>query len=244
LSLAEGRIGPMPENNFIQIVKGNIEIIYLIGMFRLLMSDMWLPFVVFCCFGLFSCRKNRSGEVFLGVTVCVFLLMAYVFNVHSNFLDERYLFVPAMLLSFWVGKGLSSAEIFFRPKLGKKVVLCTLFLLFVTSSASSVRAMLPSEATSSREAGLWLANQHSLRQLLIFANGERLPFYAGLGDNCIRFYSFSEFLSQISARRPELLLVETRLKNIGDANSFVGYKLLARFDDTKYAALIFRKIEN
>lgn len=239
LTAAQAEIGPMPENDFIQIVRENVALIYLLGLVRLLVADMWWPFFLLACYGVLCRRERNFADAFLFTIIFVFLTVAYLHNVHANFLDERYLFVPAMLLSFWVGTGLVGLIGLVQPRLPKWGIFCILFALLAFPAVKSVRAMSPREALSAKEAGGWLASQPSLRGLSLIANGEKIPFYAGWGDDFIRAEFSRDFRLEIASRRPDLVTVETRLKNLDDVSTFDGYELLARFQDQKYGALIF-----
>ena len=239
LTAAQAEIGPLPENDFVQIVRENVALIYLLGLVRLLVADMWWPFFLLACYGVLCRRERNFADTFLLTIIFVFLVVAYLHNVHVNFLDERYLFVPAMLLSFWAGTGLVGLIGLVEPRLPKWGVYGILLALLAFPVVKSVRAMSPREALSAKEAGGWLASQSSLRGLSLIANGEKIPFYAGWGDDFIRAEFSRDFRSEIASRRPDLVTVETRLKNLDDASTFDGYELLARFQDQKYGALIF-----
>lgn len=240
LTAAQAEIGSMPENDFIEIVRENVALIYLLGLVRLLVADMWWPFFLLACYGVLCRRERNFGNTFLLTIIFFFLTVAYLHNIHSNFLDERYLFVPVMFLGFWVGTGLVGLIGVIEPRLPKWGICCILLALFVFPIVKSVRAMSPREALSAREAGLWLASQSSLHGLSLIANGEKIPFYAGRGDDFIRAEFSRDFRGEIEVRRPALISIETRLKNLDNVSAFEGYEVLARFQDLKYGALIFR----
>jgi len=244
LTAAQAEIGPMPENDFIQIVRENVALIYLLGLVRLLIADMWWLFFLLACYGLLCRRERNFGDTFLLTIILVFLVVAYLHNIHANFLDERYLFIPAMFLCFWVGTGLVELVGVVEPRLPKWGICCILLALFAFPVVKSVRAMSPQEALSAREAGLWLSAQPSLRSLTLIANGEKIPFYGDCGDDFIRAEFVRDFRGEVKRLQPGLIAIEARLKNIDAVSEFSGYELLVRFVDKKYGALIFRRLQD
>jgi len=241
LEAAQAETGPMPENDFVQIVRENVAIIYLIGMLRLLIANIWWPFFLVGMIGLVCSREKEWGRTFLAVTIFTCLLMAYLHNMHLNFLDERYLYIPTMFFCFWIGLGVEWLVEMAGSLTHKRAVYGVVSALLVFSAVQSVKAMTPKEPLSSKEAGQWLAAQPSLQGLSLLANGEKIPFYGGWGDDFIRAEFARDFRREASLYQPELISIETRLKNIAAVSTFDGYELLIRFDDEKYGALIFRK---
>ncbi|WP_303721351.1 glycosyltransferase family 39 protein [Malonomonas rubra] len=241
LDAAQAVTGPMPENDFVQIVRENVAIIYLIGMLRLLIANIWWPFFLVGMIGLVCSVEKKWGRTFLAVTIFTYLLMAYLHNLHLNFLDERYLYIPTMFFCFWIGLGVECLVEMAGSLTRKRVVCGVVSVLLIFSAVQSVKAMTPKEGLSSMEAGQWLAAQPSLQGLSLLANGEKIPFYGGRGDDFIRAEFARDFRREVSLHQPELISIETRLKNIAAVSTFDGYDLLIRFDDEKYGALIFRK---
>jgi hypothetical protein len=236
--------GGSARNDFAEISQNNIRTIYLFGVISLLAQDIWFPFFVAMLFGLRQLLVMGRLSIFLLLFILPFLVLAYSFNLNFGFLDERYLYAPAMLMFAGVGIGLERLfQISCRVPFPKVALGFLVIFFFGAPVVQAVREEAKPEAISSRLAGEWLAGHPELEESSLIANGEKIPFYAGRGRNFVaaEFSSLSYLRETAINDQIQLVAIEVRKSNLGNVPDFPGYSMLVKFEDPRYIALIYRR---
>ena len=94
------------DNDFAEIARENIRLIYFIGLIANLKQVIYPVFFVFCLGGLVLFRKYHIPHVFLLWLSGSYLFILYLYLLHRFFIETRYIYVPVFLLMPWVGYGI------------------------------------------------------------------------------------------------------------------------------------------
>ena len=235
--------GPL-NNNFAKISRNHIGLIYLLGLISLVAQVIWFPFLVVFLFGLPQLLVFGKNSIFLLFFILPYLFIAYLYNINFGFLEERYLYVPVMLMFLGVGIGLDRIfKLFTKLWFSRFSFLFFVIFFFFTPLVQAVREEAKPEAISSRLAGEWLATQPELKESSLIANGRKIPFYAERGGNFVGggFISISVLKETAINNHIQVVAIEMRKSNLKYLPDFTGYSLLVKFEDPRYVALIYQK---
>jgi hypothetical protein len=174
-----GQASPYPSGgqNFAEIARHYIALIYLVGLFEVLLVVMFPPFFIALLFGLRH-RLTRSSALMLWV-VGGYLLLIYYSHVSRDFIQSRFLFAPALLLYPWVGLGME--RLWARWCAGGSAKWrCVLFAgLFFVPALFEAGAMVADRDPSLAAAGRWVKGQEAFRGSRLFFDDSRAAFHAG-----------------------------------------------------------------
>jgi len=236
--------GGSARNDFAEISSDHIRVIYFIGLISVLVDDIWLPFFVVFVFGLTRLRISVKDAIFVSIFTLSYLSLAFFFNINYGFLDERYVYIPVMLMFIGVGVGLDRLfSIICRFSYPKVAALFFVIFFFGAPVAQALKDAAKPEAISSRLAGEWLASRPGLQNLSMIANGEKIPFYAGRRRNFVSasFIMLPSLEEMAINNKIDLITIELRNSNLLNLPGFTGYNLIAKFEDPRHVALIYQR---
>jgi 4-amino-4-deoxy-L-arabinose transferase-like glycosyltransferase len=163
--------------NFAGTAKRFIGTIYLLGLLQHLVQALFFVNMVPLLWGL-SRSPLRETHVFVLVLALSYLAGIYYFFVRNDFLVERFLFAPAVLLYAWVGMGigemLDSVE---RLPCGGLLTGVVVTLL-VLSPANKFNHLYKKSDDSVVRAGEWLANQKEFINARVISTDPTIFYYA------------------------------------------------------------------
>ncbi|MDX9710687.1 MAG: glycosyltransferase family 39 protein [Trichloromonas sp.] len=232
------------DNDFAEIARENIRLIYFIGLMANVKKVLYPAFFAACLVGLVSFRNCRSSHALLIWLTTAYLLILYLYLLHSGFIETRYVYVPVFLLLPWVGYGIE--RILDRLKKTKRLPqfapLLLVSLLFVVpgvEAATEVKRQL----ISAKKAGQWLAARPEINVGPLIANHRETPFYSGRGMDFIETTQIdAEHLSLVAQNNSAQLIAVLRDLGAEPAELHIeNFVQVEKFADKRYETLIFRK---
>jgi len=231
------------DNDFAEIARENIRLIYFIGLIANLKQVIYPVFFVFCLGGLVLFRKYHASHALLLWLSGSYLFILYLYLLHRFFIETRYIYIPVFLLMPWVGYGIERGVAFLRksscfPRFVPLVMILVLFVLPGVDAAINVKRQF----IAAKLAGEWLSDHPSVNRGPMLANRREMPFYAGRGMNFIFTERVEpEYLVSL-ARKRKIQLVTILTPNAAPAELQIDdFLLVKKFTDRHYDCYIFRR---
>ncbi len=243
--LEQKALFPGGKQNLAELARHYMPLLYLIGLFHLLIKVLFPSYLIPLWFGF---KKTPSRPIgFLIITFICYMLLLYFFLIKRDFLQERFLKVPALLLFPWVGAGLEHITSIIGQKSKKttRTAMILLCLCLVTPLIKTV-CIMTKPHTITRTAGTWIAKHSEYQNARIITTDARIPFYAGRlkGNYQIFRKKNYERIEQTAIRnKKDLLIIKTARKCKKHIGSFQHYRKIKQFAEKKDVVLIF-KAEN
>jgi hypothetical protein len=164
--------------NFAQITRKFMAVIYLLGLLQSLVRVLFVLNLIPLFYGL---RRSRlqAPHLFTISFIVTYLLMIYCFAIMQNYIDSRFLFGVAVITYCLVGAGmetiLTSLQRFPRGRiLGTIVVIGFLF-----ATVTKYDEVFTRSDNIVVQAGEWLASQPHFEKWKLVCTDPRILFYAG-----------------------------------------------------------------
>ncbi len=172
--------------NFAETARHYIWLIYFIALCETAVILIFPANLFPLCCGFHKNRYNRIHYFILGI-ILLFISSTYLFLVFSNFIQRRFLIIPAFLLFPWIGKGLHNLHAkACSCKRAKIVTFSLFFLLFLVLPVSKTLSYVGERNLSLKEAGIWIADHIEKKAgIKLLSNDQRIPFFAGLDKNTL-----------------------------------------------------------
>jgi hypothetical protein len=176
-----GELSPYPSGNqnFAEIARHWILVIYLIGLLEVLIGVVFFPFCVAFAAGIRHVWSRSSA--LLMWTVCCYLLFVYITHVSRDFIQTRFLFAPAFLLYPWVGQGLERIWRRIRGARRTRIAKVAFVVFFFCLPLLDTTYMASTREPLLATAGRWVAGQPKLAAAHQFFNDARVAYHAGQG---------------------------------------------------------------
>jgi 4-amino-4-deoxy-L-arabinose transferase-like glycosyltransferase len=245
---------PGLNNNFAEIARHYIPVIYLFGLIETFIIVLSPLFIIPLFFGFKE--PVRIKHFFIIGLFGVFILLAYYFLIKMDFLTTRYLSIPVLLVYPWAGAGIQRFFQFLSVKYSPKV-FAVIFLIFIILPLYQSFEKEFKEDNSIILAGKWLANNPDTNKFRIITCDPRFLFYAGRefmvlnafsGSRGDAFYSFDiqgndlNELEQVAiTNNYDLLLL--RISSKKEAPQFKHFKKIKEFKGRKNISYIFSSPE-
>ena len=164
------------KNNFAEIAKHYIPVIYLLGLTETFIVALFPLFIV----PLFFSFKEpvKINQVFVLSLSMAFILLSYYFLIKMDFLTERYIAIPVLLTYPWIGTGMHRFFEYLSGKYSKKVFVIVFFLFFILPLYKSVEQEIKKDDSLVTSAK-WIKNNPDALKLRIITGDKRFLFYAG-----------------------------------------------------------------
>ncbi|MEN8730736.1 MAG: glycosyltransferase family 39 protein [Desulfuromonadales bacterium] len=167
-------------NDFFELARYNIFIIYLLGMLQVFAKSLFPVFVIPLFYGLRLRNFWSRPLVLLLFVLCGFLLMDYVFLVSRNFVTGRYMIVPLTLSYVLVGHGLDRIITALENVRYSRAAILITAVLCVLWPLSNGFAKVSPQKLEIKLAGQWLRESQNLSMSRMLVTEERVAYYAGL----------------------------------------------------------------
>ncbi|MCK5077138.1 MAG: glycosyltransferase family 39 protein, partial [Calditrichia bacterium] len=162
--------------NFAAISRHYIPFIYLLGLLEMLVKIIFPLYTIPFFYGIK--HSFSRAHFFIAGLVGSYLLMVYYHQFVNDYASKRFVFVPAVLLFPWIGKGMES--IFNKVKTSKQKLIAILLLVcFIIFPLGKLFNTFSKQDKVIVTAGKWLAGKQELRDVRLITNDPRIPFYAG-----------------------------------------------------------------
>ena len=252
--LIQSSPSPGFKNNFAEIAKHYIPVIYFLGLTETLIVNLFPLFIIPLFFSFKEPIKIK--HVFVLGVLSVFILLAYYFLVKNDFLTSRYISTPVLLSYPWVGAGMHRFFEYLSGKYFKKVFVI-FFLLFTISPVYKCVEQEMKEDNSLIVAAKWIENTPDAGKLRIITGDKRFLFYAGreywVGDvfsgiSSDAYYSldkkdasYNELERIAMENKFDLVFLRVSLKK--EAPQFKYFKKIKEFKGRKNISYVFSSPE-
>jgi 4-amino-4-deoxy-L-arabinose transferase-like glycosyltransferase len=220
-----------PVQNFIEIARHYMAVIYLIGLLESFSKALFPLYFVPLVVGFWK-ERNRNG-VFVAILAGFYLLISFYFQIKWDSIRVRHLLTPAFLLHPWIGVGMDRIVFYVRGSSRQRLLAILILLLFGVLPIYRSVKILWKQDTVLVEAGKWIADIPEFQAAKIIANDWRAPFYAGRGVAFV-IYKDADFFAMEKialSEQLDLLIIEVskkkanqvlRLKKFRKVKEFVG----------------------
>jgi len=239
--------------NFAETARHYIPIIYLFGLIETLIVVLFPLFVVPLFFSFRdTMQKNR---IFVLSVFFVFMFMAYYFLVNEDFIQKRFLSIPALLLYPWIGAGMQGFFEYLSGRFSKRV-FAIVFILFIILPVYQCIEHELKEDRSSIAAAKWIEKEANPKKLKIITQDARFLYYAGRkfwlkdgysGTYGDKVYHESEignlcYLENIAInQKMDLIVIKISAKK--EPPVFKYFKKIKEFKDGKNVSYIYSSPE-
>jgi len=239
---------PYPDGgqNFMEISRHYMPMIYLVGLAESYASFLFAPFLLPLFLGVRRANPRspsvgREGRLFTASGIVLFVIVVYYRHVEMNFITQRYLLSAAFLAYPWIGRGLDLLWTRCREASYRSMLTALLVLAFVAAPVYKSLKPLGDQDPLVKRAGQWLVEHPRYREVKILSTDARIPYYAGLGPNYIQ-HSRSIPLSMEDfalSQQVDLIILRTSLKNRGFTPRFQHYRQVQSIQGRKDMAMFY-----
>jgi len=229
-------------NNFYQIARGNILIIYIIGIIESLIKTLYPFYAIPAYIGVKSAVFSRDTIQLLFLTVATYLLMAYFFIVERDFLVTRYFMVVVLMLLPFVGGGFERLRIRVGHLRFREAIVAIVVILFVFLPGYETFADNWHKKIEIRLAGEWLKNNRDVLSEKIITTDKRIPFYAGLLSDQYVIFAIGENLNyeDIALKNDcDIMVIDISARENKYSDTYSHYKLVKEFYGDKRIVKIY-----
>ena len=167
---------PGGQQNFAATARHYIPIIYLFGLLETFIVVLFPLFVVPLFWGFKdSMQKNR---IFVLSVIFTFMFMIYYFLINMDFIQKRFLSIPALLLYPWIGAGMQRFFEYLSGKFSKKVFTAVIMLFLILPVYQCVEQEWK-EDRSIMAAAKWIEKEANPEKFKIITPDARFLYYAG-----------------------------------------------------------------
>jgi len=231
-------------HDFFEIARYNLPLIYLVGMFQILVSAIFPFYLVPLYFGLKSAKFSEKGAELLGWAIVAYLIMAYFFIVTRNFLAERYLVIVVVMLLPLVGHGFERLRELLPAKRFRTIVNVMILICFLCLPLYRTFAETRDEKNEIRLAGEWLKNNGKTTYDKLMTTDERITFYAGLWRGEYEIFPDSTgqaFETVASEGNSSIMILDLPSRDVTKLPEFEKYMLIKEFRGEKKTVLIYER---
>lgn len=238
--------GAQFSNDVIETTRHFLPFVYLFGLIDAIVTSLSLLFAVLAVWGLVRRPQkwNAAAKPLLFLTGA-FLLAAYFVLINRNFISDRYLLAPMLLLLPWVGWGMRSLIVWCGTFKAARSWSFGLIALFVVIPAADTAVTWERGPGVQEIAGHWLRDHHEKSNIRLLVNDERIPFYAGfwMGEYLPYYpnsYDDLEMLA-LEANR-NLIAIKTSKKKPQAIPKMDRFKLLKEFENDEYVVSYYEAV--
>lgn len=246
-TLEEMSFYPSGNQNFAEVARHYMPLIYLIGLLELFIKNIFIIFLIPFISGL---RHSLSRARFFVLSFIVFyLLFIFYTYVERDFIQTRFLLAPAILLYPWVGLGLDRiwSKVVRSPR---SILLFSIFaVVFIFMPLGRYVDALSGEGGAIYRAGEWLRGNSQFQVMRFYANDSRIAFHADrprdeFEKTATRFKKENKkkgvTLEAFALKnRIDVVVVEFSKKDADEAPEFSTYKKIKEFKSKKRIVRIY-----
>lgn len=229
-------------NDFFELARYSMPLIYLIGLFQILAVTVFPVNLVPLLWGLHSINFRDTRYALLFSTLFSYITMAYLYMVSRNFLAERYLMVVVVMLLPLAGYGFERLRLQLAVSRFRRLAAAVAVVMLVCLPLYKSYADATSGKLEIRQAGEWLQENRNLVRQRMISSDERIPFYAGLlrGSYDV-FPDGGQYDPEEMARACgcDLLVLDTATQSAEHAPAFTRYVLIKEFRGENIEVLIY-----
>lgn len=237
---------PFYTGNFAETARHYIWFIYLIALAETI-SKLIFPLNIIPLFRGFSAIQSRRNHFLVMGIFILFTAACYFFLIVNNFIQKRYLMIPAFFLFPWIGHGLHTLFTQVKNCHYKKLAMGFFILFFLLAPMVKTLSYAKEKNISLKNAGLWLEHQLGTKKdIVLISNDRRIPFFARLDKSSILIPFENLQLAEDYAQRNKgqiiSLVISQKRKNL--IPIFKNYKIIRKFHDQKNIVIIAEDSRN
>ena len=238
--LSQSLTSPYYTGNFAETARHYIWFIYLIALAETITILIFPTNLTPLFYKSPPVKYNRNHFLVMGIII-LFTLSSYFFLIFNNFIQKRYLMVPAFFLFPWIGNGLFHLYDQVKNCNNKKLAIGLFTLIFLVAPTVKTLSYAGEKNISLKKAGIWLKDQALEKtETVLISNDKRVPFFADLDKNCILipFEALSqvEFYARKNNAHVISLVISRKRKRFLPV--FKNYKIIQEFHDQKNIVII------
>ncbi len=238
---------PSQNQNFAEIARHFLWLIYLIGLIQCMAATFYPFYLIPLFYGLKGTKMDRERS-FVCLTFFIYFLILYFHIITHDYSGKRFVWGAVSLLYPWVGIG--SVILLNRPiKPIPKWIYSAIFLALFFFPVAKYPRLFERPDHVSVEAGMWLANS-PCKGLRMIGNDIRIPFIAGIpiegmdkGDIYKNFVSDTKEYAPIEGMALEehrdLIILKLPVKKSLHFPRFSKYILIRKFQGKRRIVGIF-----
>jgi hypothetical protein len=176
---------PRGRQNLAEIARHYMPLLYLAAVLESLIKVLFPLFLIPFILG--QKKSLDRARIFALGLAFFYILIIYYRLIDRDFIQNRFLYTPVLLLYPWIGLGMERLINYlkrsFRPKITGTVfvILFMMIPLYINTGVfSDPKSIIP-------EAGRWLADQGDYGQYKLISTDSRVNFYAGRRIDCGRY---------------------------------------------------------
>jgi hypothetical protein len=236
--------------SFSETARHYLPLIYLLGLVEATSRNLFLLYVVPLWAGFGKRPAFNRGHWLLLLVAGTYFMVAFYFLFTHDFISKRYVFVPALMLYPWVGRGLERIWAWIGGIRRPRIALVLFLVVFCGAPAYKTlsEAVGADKGKVFKVAGKWLASQADLQGAVLACSDPRIRLYSSQELHFLRDgESFSIFrdLEQMEkvalAKKVDLLVLETSRKERHTVPEFEHYFMVNIIEANNKEVLIFRR---
>lgn len=239
-TLSKSLPNPYYTGNFAETARHYIWFTYIIALMETLIVLIFPTNVILATYKFRSARYNRKHFFVIGI-ILLFTGSSYFFLISHNFIQKRYLMMPAFFLFPWIGNGASQLYNKVKKSNHRKLATGLFILLFLIAPTVKTLSYARENNISLKEAGIWLRNKNVVKKdIVLICNDKRVPFFADLDRNfmLISFDNLPQAESYARAHKSRYISLVISQKRKAYLPAFHDYKIIQTFHDQKNIVII------
>jgi len=227
--------------NFAETARHYIWLIYFIALAETVTILIFPTNIIPLFYQYRSEKYNRTHFFTIGI-ILLFSASSYFFLIFNNFIQKRYLMIPAFFLFPWIGNGMH--HLYHRAnnnKHAKKFMVAILILIFLAAPTVKTLSYAKENNLALKEAGLWLNHYvPAKKNIILVSNDKRVSFFAHLDKNLmlIPFKDLQRVESYAWKNKSQIISLVISRKRNNRLPAFKNYQIIRKFHDQKNTVII------
>ncbi len=232
---------PFYTGNFAETARHYIWFIYFIALIETIIILIF-PTNIIPLFYQYRLKKYHRAHFFIIGIILLFSASSYLFLIFNNFIQKRYLMIPAFFLFPWIGNGMH--HLYHRAnnnKHAKKIMVAILMLIFLAAPTIKTLSYAKENNLALKEAGLWLNHYVSTKKnIILVSNDKRVSFFAHLDKNLILipFKDLQRVESYARKNKSQIISLVISRKRNNRLPAFKNYQIIRKFHDQKNTVIV------
>jgi len=239
--LSQSLPNPFYTGNFAETARHYLWFIYLIALVETISKLIFPTNIIPLLYKSPAEKYNRNHFFIIGI-ILLFAASSYFFLITNNFIQKRYLMIPAFLLFPWIGNGMHHLYNLVKNRKNKKNLAVGLFIfVFLITPAANTLRYAGEKNISLKETGIWL-NHHIVtkKKIILISNDKRIPFFVHLDKRfiLIPFKDLQQVESYARENKGQIITLVISPKRKKLLPVFKNYQIVQKFHDQKNAVII------
>lgn len=253
IAALENPFYPWTEGSFSETARHYLPFIYLLSIVDSIAKNLF-PAYVLPILMVFRKKPNMNrGHLLTLLLAVIYFLVGYYFIITHDFISNRYVLIPTLMLFPWVGWGLNEVwSTINKCRLQKVAVGLFLIIFCGLPLYENYKDIIKyGKSNEIKAASQWLAKQSKFEGEIIAVTDSRIGFYASQENEKFRkteFISLQKNFNIIEKSALEshanLLVTVVPQKERSKIHELTSYMFIKEFVGAKNSALVYRRIDH